>query len=50
MLEKQKKIAAAIAAVMACLRDEEMNTLRQIGTQSNRSTEKIHPNLWIFFF
>lgn len=45
-MEEQKKMAAAMAAVMACIRDGEAAALRRLGASPQRSAGEPPRNLW----
>lgn len=46
MMEKQKKAAAAMAAVMALIRDEEALALRRLGASPQRPAGLVPRNVW----
>ncbi|TYT75155.1 hypothetical protein [Desulfobotulus mexicanus] len=46
MMEEQKKMAAAMAAVMACIRDGEAAALRRLGASPQRPAGKQPKNIW----
>jgi len=45
-MEEQKKMAAAMAAVMACIRDGEAAALRRLGASPQRPAGQSPRNLW----